>query len=331
MKTIARKFIALAIVTMAIGMQAKADNVKLTIYEGLSNSKLKATIEQETSRLLSNINQAQQRGSYSIDFTGINISQAAKDDVNKLWQNQRMMCPQNEVVERCLTLRNGYQVRNIPLVIIVPEADNAYQEAVINFDKKGTITGFAFTINPELFTKLVQTSTQNPNHEVLDIDNRMQIINFVEQFRTSYNKKDINFLQQIFSDDALIITGRVIKRKGNEVTPAGVDVQYFKQSKKEYLSKLQQTFRTAKYIHINFEDLVIVEHPTKKGIYGVTVLQKWNSSRYSDEGYVFMMWDFRNPKKPQIHVRTWQPKYLDEATGKKLDPNDVFTLGSFDL
>jgi len=77
--------------------------------------------------------------------------------------------------------------------------------------------------------------------------------------------------------------------------------------------------------------LVIVEHPTKKGIYGVTVLQKWNSSRYSDEGYVFMMWDFRNPKKPQIHVRTWQPKYLDEATGKKLDPNDVFTLGSFDL
>jgi cysteine synthase len=74
-----------------------------------------------------------------------------------------------------------------------------------------------------------------------------------------------------------------------------------------------------------------VEHPTIAGIYGVTVHQKWTSSRYKDEGYVFMIWDFRNPDRPQIHVRTWQPEYVDKSKGQKLNPNDVFTLGDFDL
>ena len=82
---------------------------------------------------------------------------------------------------------------------------------------------------------------------------------------------------------------------------------------------------------VRHDNVVIVEHPTIKGIYGVTVHQKWNTARYSDEGYVFMVWDFRNPDAPQIHVRTWQPDYIDKEHGQKLNPNDVFSLGDFDL
>jgi len=85
------------------------------------------------------------------------------------------------------------------------------------------------------------------------------------------------------------------------------------------------------YIKVNFDDVVIVEHPTIKSIYGVTVHQRWNTARYSDEGYVFMVWDFRSPDEPQIHVRTWQPDYVDKEHGQKLNANDVFTLGDFDL
>lgn len=33
----------------------------------------------------------------------------------------------------------------------------------------------------------------------------------------------------------------------------------------------------------------------------------------------------------QIHVRTWQPDYIDKEHGQKLNPNDVFSLGDFDL
>ena len=119
--------------------------------------------------------------------------------------------------------------------------------------------------------------------------------------------------------------------KKSEVVPSGNKIIYSTQTKQQYLDNLSKAFKAASYIKVNFDDVVIVEHPTIKGIYGVTVHQKWNTNRYSDEGYVFMVWDFRNPDTPQIHVRTWQPDYLDKERGQRLNPNDVFTLGDFDL
>ena len=166
-------------------------------------------------------------------------------------------------------------------------------------------------------------------YEVTDLKERMMILDYVEHFRTAYNQKDLKFLRQIFSDDALIITGKVIKARKSEIT--GPDVVYITQNKQHYLANLSRVFKSAKYIKVSFDDVTIVDHPTIKGIYGVTVRQKWNSGRYSDEGYVFMVWDFRNPDAPQIHVRTWQPEYLDKVRGQRISPNDVFTLGDFDI
>ena len=168
-------------------------------------------------------------------------------------------------------------------------------------------------------------------HEVSDIKDRMMILDYVEHFRTSYNQKDLNFLRQVFSDDALIITGRVIKTRRTDISPTGDKIIYTTQTKQQYLENLSRAFRSNAYIKVSFDNVVIVEHPTIKNIYGVTVHQKWNSSRYSDEGYVFMVWDFRKPDAPQIHVRTWQPEFVDKARGQRLSPNDVFTLGDFDL
>ena len=41
-----------------------------------------------------------------------------------------------------------------------------------------------------------------------DAANRMQIINWCEKLRNAYCQKDIRMLDDLFSDDALIITGR---------------------------------------------------------------------------------------------------------------------------
>ena len=157
------------------------------------------------------------------------------------------------------------------------------------------------------------------------------ILNYVEHFRTAYNQKDLKFLRQVFSEDALIITGKVIKVRKSEVVPSGNRVVYTTQTKQQYLNNLSRAFKSNSYIKVKFDNVMMVEHPTIKGIYGVTVHQRWNTPRYSDEGYVFMVWDFRNPDAPQIHVRTWQPDYIDKAQGQRLSPNDVFTLGDFDL
>ncbi len=329
-----KKLVFAIIALMAVTLNATAYNrVRLVINDGTTNSQLKAKIEHAVSVVMTEINQAQESNRSKLSLSDGYVSREGRADLNKLWENEHFRCVEEEIVERLLTTRTGYQVRNIPLIVNAASegAELGYQEAVINFDKQGIITSFYYTINPELYSKLRMKQMSDKRYEVTDIRDRMMILDYVEHFRTSYNQKDLKFLRQVFSDDALIITGKVVKVKKSEVVPSGNKIIYSTQTKQQYLDNLSKAFKAASYIKVNFDDVVIVEHPTIKGIYGVTVHQKWNTNRYSDEGYVFMVWDFRNPDTPQIHVRTWQPDYLDKERGQRLNPNDVFTLGDFDL
>ena len=309
------------------------NQVRLVISEGIADQHLKEKMEHAVSVVMTEINRSQEKNSDRLSFSDAYIMKDATAEINKLWENEHFRCVEEEVVEKGLTTFCGYQVRGIPLIVNAATADQelGYQESVINFDKNGVITSFYYTINPELYSKLRWTQSQNKKYEVTDIRERMMILDYVEHFRTSYNQKDLKFLRQVFSDDALIITGKVVKVRKTEVMPSGNRVIYTTQTKQQYLENLSRAFKAAAYIKVAFDDVVIVEHPTLKGVYGVTVHQKWNTNRYSDEGYVFMMWDFRNPDMPQIHVRTWQPDYIDKAKGEKLKPTDVFSLGDFDL
>ncbi len=302
--------------------------VKLSISDGIYDEAVKGVIEKNASELITEINRAGSGGS-DLALGSIDMAEEARTGLTSLWQNIRLTCDEAEVVERCLTTKHGYQVRNLPFMMTsVTESDKdpEYQEAVINFDKKGKIESFYLTISMNMYKQAMSNK-----HEITDVRRRMEILDYVEHFRTAYNQKDLNFMQQIFSDDALIITGHVIKTKPTEVMPADTKVVYRKQSKKEYLANLSNAFRSNSYIKVNFDDVKISAHPTNKDVYGVTVHQTWNSSRYSDEGYVFMIWDFSNEDAPQIHVRTWQPEYLDKEAGKRLNPNDIFTLSDFVL
>ena len=302
--------------------------VSLKINDGIGNVPLKFKIEESVSNLMCEINRAE-ANNRSLDLYGMNMTQDARHQLKTLWDNVHFYCDESEIVERCLQTNRGYQVRNIPLIMKpVGETLNKqeYQEAVISFSKEGKITGFNLTLSMNMYSKVMQNTM-----EITDVRRRMEILDYVEYFRTSYNRKDLSFLRQVFSEDALIITGKVIKVRPSEVFPSGTKITYRKQNKKQYLTNLAAAFKRNRYIHVNFDDIKIVAHPTKSNVYGVTVHQSWNASNYSDEGYVFMIWDFTNEYEPKIHVRTWQPDYLAKAKGVRMNPNDVFTLGDFTL
>lgn len=332
-----KKLLLLALLlqwSMFNGQYAMAYNkVRLVITDGISDPQLRQQMQHAVSAVLTEMNRSYELNHSRLTFPENYMQRDAQTEMNQLWKNDRMRCVEEEIVERVLTTRNGYQVRGIPLIVNAANGSEelGYQEAVINFNFQGVIQSFYYTINPELYSKLRMDQMRNPRYEVTDIKDRMMILDYVEHFRTSYNQKDLKFLRQVFSEDALIITGRVVKVRKSEVVPSGKKVIYTSQTKQQYLDNLARAFKSNSYIKVSFDNVVIVEHPTIKGIYGVTVHQRWNAARYSDEGYVFMVWDFRNPDAPQIHVRTWQPDYIDKEHGQKLNPNDVFTLGDFDL
>ena len=146
--------------------------------------------------------------------------------------------------------------------------------------------------------------------EEKDADNRRMILNYCEHLRTSYTTKDIDFLRQVFSNQALIIVGNVVRSADNN-SATGIEgdekVTFSLKTKKEYLERLEKVFAANKKIDVKFTDFRIMRHPTMEGIYGVSMKQKYTSDRYSDDGYLFILWDFRNKSMPLIHVRTWQP------------------------
>ena len=86
-----------------------------------------------------------------------------------------------------------------------------------------------------------------------------------------------------------------------------------------------KAFADSKSIDVKFSDFRIMRHPTMDGIYGVILRQKYKSDRYADDGYLFLLWDFRNESMPCIHVRTWQPSVTVS------DDNDIISIGDFNL
>lgn len=159
-----------------------------------------------------------------------------------------------------------------------------------------------------------------------DAKNRQMILNYCEHFRTAYTTKDIDFLRQVFSDKALIIVGNVIKPMSNDnKIQAESKVTYAIHSKQDYISRLGKVFAANQKVDVKFSDFRIMRHPTMAGIYGVTLRQQYKSDRYSDDGYLFLLWDFRDPSMPLIHVRTWQPA---ETVG---DQEDIISIRDFNL
>lgn len=68
-----------------------------------------------------------------------------------------------------------------------------------------------------------------------------------------------------------------------------------------------------KDIFLDFSNFNIVKKNNAKNVYGVEMRQAYNSTTYSDEGYLFLLIDF-GESDPLIYVRAWQPNEWNDST-----------------
>jgi hypothetical protein len=326
-----RFFQLLCIIACALPTMASAQ-VKVSLTDGIDNNVVKQKMENAISKILTEANEAQRAGR-QMHYSQLGIPADVQGSLAALWENSPFVCMDEEIVEHCISTVNGYQVRNIPLLLkpVNPSDiadDEDYQEAVVSFDKQGNITSFYLSISMNLYMNVVKA-----NRDITDLRRRQLILDYVEQFRTSYNQKDINFLEAVFSDDALIITGKVTKRKSNDGIPLPDKIEYTKYTKVQYLNNLRKVFARNRYIRVTFDEIEVMRHPVNKDFYGVTLHQGWTSETYHDDGYLFLLWDFRDEQHPQIHVRTWQPDAYnkDGKTPQRISKDEIFSLSDFDI
>ena len=167
----------------------------------------------------------------------------------------------------------------------------------------------------------VYTSSGNAD----DLRRRDDLLNCVERYRSYYDTKDIKSIEDIFSDDAIIVTGREIKKKSSEGSIVTSMINT-KRSKSEYIKDLKVIFKERDSVRVYFNDINLNRHPTKKNIYMVTVHQKWQSPRYEDEGYKALLWQFpENGEPPRIIMTIYLPNRLVNNS------TDVFNFDDFNI
>lgn len=285
---------------------------------------LKTRMENNITALLTEINRAGNSGT-ALNLSNISMEQEAKVRLNALWDEAaHFVCDKQTNISKCLNDFQGFQVRAIP--ITMKPIDSSYDQSInreltISLNKNGVITG----VRPAWELQEDVSKIMSSPGGVADTRQRREILKWVEDFRCYYNERNLKALNQIYSDDALIITGSVVMQKktqGDMGVRLEQKVKYTVQSKERYISKLSQIFQNTRRINVEFDHISVVMHGAKPNIYGVTLHQKWQTSTYSDEGWLFLLWDFNDPEKPQIHVRTWQP---DQVVAK----DGVFTLDDF--
>jgi hypothetical protein len=321
-----RKKLLITLVIMSLlgcEVYAQLEATFLFISGGIDNLEVKKQIEENGSLLLTAMGKATIEGEFP-DLLKINISIAATRKVISLWKTSAMICPITNVERKCLIRpQGGYQIRDIPVTMLDAPQDEQMQDIIIHFTQEGEIDDIFVAVH-------ALTDFLDPNYSVQEYTRREIIAGFVEEFRTAYNTKDIDCLEKVFSNNALIITGRVIKEKPNsdQVLKNNLSIErieYVTQTKEQYLKKLRIIFNMIKYINVIFEDIEIMKHPKYPEIYGVTFKQYWNASNYSDEGYLFLLIDFTETD-PVIHIRAWQPSVYN---GKELTREERFRPTSF--
>ena len=301
-----------------------------TISDGaIENEALKTKIERNMTYLLATFRLTAESGKKTISLSRDYMTKDAIDDVEEMWKSSAMSCPPMDLKSRCLHTTTGYQVRGIPVDIHEAVEAEARQELTVNFNKEGLIDGVSIAIEMNRYEQLMAQQSSD-----LDYTRRQIIIDFVENFRTAYNRKDIKLLNSMYSDKALIITGKVVMEKPNsdvnKMTLLNNKVVYLSQTKQPYLQRLSNVFNKTRYINVSFSDIDVVQHPKYDDIYGVTLRQVWHTDNYRDEGYLFLMIDFHDEYRPLVQVRTWQP-YKDDAGNVVTTDDEIFHLGSFKI
>ena len=287
-----------------------AQKVNFEFSDGIEEGILKTKMEQQMSSLLSAINEANAVNA-DVNFSSIDITDDASASLTMTWEQVHFSIEDDDIVDHCISLpgkSGGFRIQNIG-VLMNPKEESGYdgekrREIYIDFDKTGKIVDFNFTLGMNMYTEILKKG-----EELGDLDRRMQIIDWCEHFAKAYCDKNMKFMQTIFSDDAIIITGKMTMQRVH--TDMGMKdqakVKYVQQTKSQYLSNLSRVFASNSYVNVKFEDYTVIRHGAKPNYYGVTLRQKWHTARYSDEGTVFLLWDFSNEEAPRILVRTWQP------------------------
>ena len=185
---------------------------------------------------------------------------------------------------------------------------NFVEDIVFTFNREGKIDCVAFGLDKKAKEDIM-------NRGAWSTEARQTIMEFLENYKTAYALKRIDYLRTIFDDDAVIIVGHVANKMVPIAGKTDIQTSYSNHKyvrltqydKEQYLKNLEACFRSNEFINIRFANNDV--RKAKEGEeYGIQIKQDYYSTNYGDEGYLYIQVDLNDRKEPIIRVRTWQPE-----------------------
>ena len=223
--------------------------------------------------------------------------------------------------------------RSVPMKFTFKNNKRAFVEDVtFTFNKEQKIESVAFGLDKTARDDIFNRDAASWNDSV-----RMVIATFLENYKTAFALKRLDYIQSIFDDDAIIIVGHVTKHANKKLeNQSYIDnemVKYTRLDKNTYLKNLAKSFGSNEFINIRFTDNEVKKMGKGGETYGIQIHQDYYSSSYGDTGYLFLMVDMNEMDAPVIKVRTWQPNRDPNINGNFERDDPYYGLiygGNFD-
>lgn len=203
--------------------------------------------------------------------------------------------------------RDNVVARSVPMSFSFERGlrRNFVEDIVFTFDEAGKIDCLAFGLDGKAKEDILGKT-------VWPMQARQALMEFLENYKTAYALKRLDYLRDIFSDDCVIFVGHVVRRM--ERVP-GTDgavrfrnnkyVTRTRYTKEEYMRNLANCFDSNEFVNIRFANNDV--RKARNGqVYGIQIKQDYYSTTYGDQGYLYLQVDIEDPKRPIIMVRTWQ-------------------------
>lgn len=199
--------------------------------------------------------------------------------------------------------------RSIPMKFSFGNNTRSFTEDVtFTFNPEGKIECVAFGLGSAARDDIFAQGDETWTDEV-----KMTIATFLENYKTAFALKRLDYIESIFDDNAYIIVGHKL-RKLNKIQgeyngfSTSDEYEYSRKSKEEYMKNLKQCFASNEYININFSNNDVMKAARGGDVFGIQIKQDYHSQHYGDQGYLYLFVDLNDKDMPIIKIRTWQPE-----------------------
>jgi len=127
----------------------------------------------------------------------------------KLLQDGRVsILPLSKDTLKIIQMDDETMVRSVPMAFYFPRSNHQFTENVVfTFNNKRKIEAVSFAISDNAIAGIVDHSSKFGS-----VKDKYTLIKFMEFYKTAYSLKRLKYIESIFSDNALIIVGTVLKK-----------------------------------------------------------------------------------------------------------------------